>query len=50
MRCLFRFEMEHLLAGSAFRAEQVHADSDESPFGSKGPGELIFVGRKNHEE
>jgi SAM-dependent methyltransferase len=46
MRYLFRYETEHLLARSGFQVEQVYADYDKSPFGSKVPGELIFVAKK----
>jgi hypothetical protein len=46
MRYLFRFEAEHLLARAGFKVEQLYADYDKSPFGSKYPGELIFVARK----
>lgn len=46
MRYLFRFEAEHLLARCGFRVEEVYADYDKSPYGSKYPGELIFVARK----
>ena len=46
MRYLFRFEAEHLLARCGFEVEQVYADYDKSPYGSKYPGELIFVARK----
>ena len=46
MRYLFRFEAEHLLARSGFQVEDVFADYDRSPYGSKYPGELIFVARK----
>jgi len=46
MRYLFRFEAEHLLARAGFEVESVYADFDKSPFGSKDPGELIFVARK----
>jgi SAM-dependent methyltransferase len=46
MRHLFRFEAEHLLARSGFRMEEVYADYDRSPYGSKYPGELIFVARR----
>jgi SAM-dependent methyltransferase len=46
MRYLFRFEAEHLLARSGFEIEHVYADYDKSPYGSKYPGELIFVARK----
>ena len=46
MRYLFRFEAEHLLARCGFELEQVYADFDKSPYGSKYPGELILVARK----
>ncbi len=46
MRYFFRFEAEHLLARAGFEVEQVYADYDKSPYGSKYPGELIFVARK----
>ena len=46
MRYLFRFEAEHLLARCGFEVEDVYADFDKSPYGSKYPGELIFVARK----
>lgn len=45
-RYLFRFEAEHLLARSRFQVEDVYADFDKSPYGSKYPGELILVARK----
>ncbi len=32
-----------------FEVEQVYADNDRSPYGSKYPGELIFVARKGEE-
>jgi hypothetical protein len=46
MRHLFRFEAEHLLGRCGFEVEEVFADYDKSPFGSKYPGELILVARK----
>jgi SAM-dependent methyltransferase len=46
MRYLFRYEAEHLLARSGFQVENVYADYDKSPYGSKYPGELIFVAKK----
>jgi len=46
MRYLFKFEAEHLLARAGFRVEQLYADYDKSPYGSKYPGELIFVAGK----
>ena len=46
MRHLFRYEAEHLLARSGFKVEELYADYDKSPYGSKDPGELVFVARK----
>jgi len=46
MRYLFRFEAEHLLARCGFQVEHVYADYDKTPYGSKYPGELIFVAKK----
>jgi SAM-dependent methyltransferase len=46
MRYLFRFEAEHLLARAGFTVEQLYADYDKSLYGSKYPGELIFVAGK----
>lgn len=46
MRYLFRFEAEHLLARCGYEIEHLYADFDESPYGSRYPGELIFVARK----
>jgi len=46
MRYFFRFEVEHLLARAGFEVEHLYADYDKSPFGSKDPGELIFIARK----
>jgi SAM-dependent methyltransferase len=46
LRYLFRFEAEHLLALAGFEVKALYADYDRSPFGSKYPGELIFVARK----
>jgi hypothetical protein len=48
MRYLFRFEAEHLLARCGFDVEHVYADYDKTPYGSKYPGELIFVAKKVH--
>lgn len=45
MRYLFKFEVEHLLARCNFDIEAVFADYDKSPYGSKYPGELIFVAK-----
>jgi SAM-dependent methyltransferase len=46
MRYVFRFEAEHLLARCGFEVKAVYADYDKSPYGSKYPGELIFVAKK----
>jgi SAM-dependent methyltransferase len=46
MRYSFRFEAEHLLARCGLEVEAVYADYDKSPYGSKYPGELIFVAKK----
>ena len=46
MRYLFRFEVEHLLARAGFQIEDLYADFDKSTYGSKYPGELLFVARK----
>ena len=46
MRWLFRFEAEHLLARCEFEVETVFADYEKNPYGSKYPGELIFLARK----
>ena len=46
MRYLFRFEVEHLLGRCGFEVEHLYGDFDKSPFGSKYPGELIFVAKK----
>lgn len=45
IRCIFRFEAEHLLARAGFVVDQVYSDFDRSPYGSQYPGELIFVAR-----
>jgi hypothetical protein len=45
MRYLFRFEAEHLLVRSGFEVAHVYAGFDRSSYGSKYPGELIFVAR-----
>jgi SAM-dependent methyltransferase len=45
MRCIFRFEAEHLLARAGFVLEHVYSDFDRSPYGSRYPGDLILVAR-----
>ena len=47
LRYLFRFEAEHLLARCGFEVEALYADYDHGPYGSKYPGELIFVAAKS---
>jgi SAM-dependent methyltransferase len=46
MRCIFRFEMEHLLARTGFVLLHVYSDFDCSPYGAKYPGDLILVAEK----
>lgn len=46
MRYIFRYEAEHMLARCGFEVEHLYGDFDKSPYGSKYPGELIFVARK----
>jgi len=46
MRYFFRFELEHLLARGGFQMETVYTDYDRSAYGSKLPGELIFIAGK----
>jgi len=44
-RYLFRFEVEHLLARAGFAVDCVYSAFDRSQYGSRYPGELIFVAR-----
>jgi hypothetical protein len=46
MRYLFRFEAEHLLTRCGFAVKALYGDYDKSPYGSKYPGELLFVAAK----
>jgi hypothetical protein len=46
LRYFFRYEVEHLLARTGFEVIDLYADYDKSAFGSKNPGELIFIARK----
>ena len=46
MRWLFRFEAEHLLSRCGFEVEHLYAGYDLSEYGSKVPGELVFVARR----
>jgi len=46
MRCIFRFEAEHLLERAGFTVEHVYSDFDRSPYGARYPGDLIFVARR----
>jgi SAM-dependent methyltransferase len=43
LRYFFRYELEHLLVRAGFVIEAVYADYEKNPYGSKSPGELIFV-------
>lgn len=45
IRYFFRFEVEHLLARCGFEIEHLYGDYDRSDFGTKYPGELLFVAR-----
>ncbi|HEY2250133.1 MAG TPA: hypothetical protein VGH74_03690, partial [Planctomycetaceae bacterium] len=47
MRYYFRYEMEHLLVRAGFNVDQVYGDYEKNPYGTKYPGELIFVARKS---
>jgi len=46
MRYLFRFEAEHLLERAGFVVEHLYAGFDKGAYGSRYPGELIFVARR----
>jgi len=46
LRYLFRYELEHLVARCGFTVDAIYADYDRRPFGSKYPGELILVARR----
>lgn len=46
MRYLFRWEAEHLLVRCGFEIEALYAGYDKSSYGTKDPGELIFVARR----
>lgn len=46
MKYIFRFEAEHLLVRCGFEVKHIYADYDKAPYGSKYPGELIFVAGK----
>ena len=41
MRYLYRYEAQHLLERCGFEVENVFADFEESPYGSKYPGALV---------
>ncbi len=45
IRYFFRFEVEHLLARCGFEVEHLYGDYDRSDFGTKYPGELLFVAK-----
>lgn len=42
-RYFFYYELEHLLSRAGFTVDAVFADYEKNPYGSKYPGELIFV-------
>jgi SAM-dependent methyltransferase len=46
LRYFFRFEVEHLLVRANFVVEHVYADYEKNAYGSKYPGELLFVARR----
>ncbi|MBD3162911.1 MAG: methyltransferase domain-containing protein [Candidatus Eisenbacteria bacterium] len=46
LRYFFRFEVEHLLHRAGFRVERLYSGYDRDPYGSRYPGELVFVARK----
>ncbi len=46
LRCIFRYEAEHLLARAGFQLENIYCDYEQSPYGAKTPGELVCVARK----
>jgi SAM-dependent methyltransferase len=46
MKYIFRWEAEHLLVRCGFEVEALYAGYDKSAFGSKDPGELVFVAVK----
>ncbi|MGH7466784.1 MAG: class I SAM-dependent methyltransferase [Longimicrobiales bacterium] len=46
MRYLFRFEIEHLLQRCGFQVEQIDADYEGAPYGSKYPGDLVVQARR----
>jgi SAM-dependent methyltransferase len=45
IRCIFRYEAEHLLARAGFVVDQLYSDFARSPYGAHYPGELVFVAR-----
>jgi SAM-dependent methyltransferase len=47
MRYLFRYELEHLLARSGFRVENVYAGYDRAEYGSRYPGEIVMTARRS---
>jgi SAM-dependent methyltransferase len=46
MRYLFRYEAEHLLARAGFALSHVFSGFDRAPYGSRYPGDLVLVARK----
>jgi len=46
MRYIFRWEAQHMLARCGFKVRDLYADFEKAEFGSKYPGELIFICEK----
>jgi SAM-dependent methyltransferase len=46
LRYFFRFELEHLLARAGFLVAHLYSDYDKGEYGSRYPGELLVVARK----
>jgi SAM-dependent methyltransferase len=46
-RYFFYYELEHLLSRAGFTVDAVFADYEKNPYGSKYPGELIFVASRS---
>jgi SAM-dependent methyltransferase len=45
IRYLFRYEAEYLLLSEGFTIEALYGDYDRAPYGTRYPGDLIFVAR-----
>jgi SAM-dependent methyltransferase len=46
MRYFFRYEAEHLLERAGFAVEHLYSGFDKAAYGSRYPGELIFVAKR----